>query len=102
MERADDGKAMRWLSVSLRSGRCPSREARSRGRRGERAEAAQPAARSAHPHETAASVLERIELPAETRQFISDKLWAGASLIVSDQGISNETGKYTDFIVQAR
>ena len=34
--------------------------------------------------------------------FISDRLWAGASLIVSDQGISNETGNYTDFIVLTR
>ena len=41
-------------------------------------------------------------MPEETRQFIADRLWAGASLIVSDQGISNETGKYTDFIVQTR
>ena len=101
MERADDGKAMRWLSVSL-APVLPVAEGRSRGRRGERAEAAQPAARSAHPSETAASVRERFELPSETRAFISDRLWAGASLIVSDQGLSHEAGKYTDFIVQAR
>ena len=101
MERADEGKAMRWLSVSL-APVLPGTEARSRGRRGDRAEAAQPAARSAHPSETAASVLERFELPPETKAFISDRLWAGASLIVSDQGLSNEAGKYTDFIVQAR
>jgi hypothetical protein len=54
------------------------------------------------PRETAASVLERFELAPETKAFISDRLWAGASLIVSDQGMSDETGKYTDFIVQAR
>ena len=38
----------------------------------------------------------------ETKAFISDKLWAGASLIVSDQGLSHEMGKYTDFIVLTR
>jgi hypothetical protein len=51
---------------------------------------------------TAAQALDRVELPAEVRTFIEDKLWAGAALIVSDQGISQETGKYTDFIVLTR
>ncbi|TMJ78085.1 MAG: L,D-transpeptidase [Alphaproteobacteria bacterium] len=80
VESTEDSKAMRWLSVSL----------------------AQPAAQSGRPRETAASVLERFELPPATKAFISDRLWAGASLIVSDQGISHETGKYTDFIVLSR
>ena len=48
------------------------------------------------------SVLDRIELPEDARQFIADRLWTGAALIVSDQGISNETGKHTDFIVLTR
>jgi hypothetical protein len=47
-------------------------------------------------------VLDRIELDQETKQFIADRMWAGASLIVSDYGLSNEAGKYTDFIVQPR
>ncbi len=46
--------------------------------------------------------LDRVELDEETRRFIADRLWAGASLIVSDYGLSNEAGKYTDFIVQPR
>ena len=101
MERAEDGKAMRWLSVSM----APTPllpEARSRGRHGDRAEATQPAANPGRPRETAAGVLERFELAPETKALISDKLWAGASLIVSDQGLSHETGKYTDFIVLTR
>ena len=101
MEPAEDGKAMRWLSVSLAPiaaghGGALARTARRSGR------AAQPAAQPGRPRETAASVLERFELPPETKAFISDRLWAGASLIVSDQGISHETGKYTDFIVLTR
>jgi hypothetical protein len=51
---------------------------------------------------TAAQALDRVELGADTRAFIEDKLWTGAALIVSDQGISHETGKYTDFIVLTR
>ena len=56
----------------------------------------------ARPHETAAGALDRVDMPEETRQFISERLWTGASIIISDQGISNETGAYTDFIVLAR
>jgi hypothetical protein len=43
-----------------------------------------------------------VELPAEARAFIEERLWTGAALIVSDHGISDETGKYTDFIVLTR
>jgi L,D-transpeptidase catalytic domain len=100
MEPIEDGKIMRWMSVSLAPS-LPGTESRSRTRRGERAEA-QPAAQPRRPRETAASVLERFELPPATKAFISDRLWAGASIIVSDQGISHETGKYTDFIVLSR
>jgi hypothetical protein len=52
--------------------------------------------------ETATSALNRFELPAEAKRFIEERLWIGASLIVSDEGISNETGTYTDFIVLTR
>ena len=31
-----------------------------------------------------------------------ERLWTGASLIISDQPISSETGTYTDFIVLTR
>jgi L,D-transpeptidase-like protein len=99
-EPKEDGKAMRWLSVSMPPAP-PSAETRYRARRDEGA-AAVPAASASRPHATATGALERIELGAEARAFIEDKLWTGASLIVSDQGISNETGKYTDFIVLTR
>jgi hypothetical protein len=56
----------------------------------------------ARPRETAASVLEHFELAPETKALISDRLWAGASIIVSDHDASHETGKYTDFIVLTR
>jgi hypothetical protein len=48
------------------------------------------------------SALDRFELPQEAKRFIEERLWIGASLIISDEGISNETGTYTDFIVLTR
>jgi hypothetical protein len=95
VEPRDEGtKGMRWLAVSLPA-QAQVQEER-RGRRDDRP------AQGGNLRPSAASVLERIELPEETRKLISDKLWTGASLIVSDQPISHETGKYTDFIVLTR
>ncbi len=48
---------------------------------------------------TAAAALDRIKFPDDVLEVISSKVWTGASLIVSDYGISGETGKGTDFVV---
>ncbi len=48
---------------------------------------------------SAAAALDRIKFSDEVLEAISSKLWTGASLIISDHGISNETGKGTDFVV---
>jgi len=47
----------------------------------------------------ASAALDRIEIPQDTIEQISELLAPGSSLIVSDYGISSETGPYTDFIV---
>jgi hypothetical protein len=97
----DNGGTLRWLSVSLP----PSRPAEPRqgGKRVAAAQAPSPPV-DARPQltTTAAAALERFELSEETRNFIADRLWAGASLIVSDEGISHETGVTTDLIVLTR
>jgi hypothetical protein len=93
----DDGKALRWLSVSMQSS-SPATDSQPRGRRDE----APAVTLASAAHVTPAQALDRVELSAEARAFIEDKLWAGAALIISDQGISHETGKFTDFIVLAR
>ena len=54
------------------------------------------------PRLTAAAALDRIEMPDDVRQRIGSMLVPGSSLIVSDQGISHETGKGTDFIIVTR
>ena len=101
-EMVEEGKGMRWLSVTLPQPP-PRAETRHGGRYGDkRREPAPVAANPGRPSETATGALDRIVLTQETRKFISDRLWAGASLIVSEHGLSNESGKYTDFIVQPR
>jgi hypothetical protein len=93
---AAQGDTMRWLSISLPT---TPRSHRPRGRTGP---AAAAALAPGPAQETAQSVLGRFELPEETRRFIADRLWAGATLIVSDQAPGAETGVGTDFIVLTR
>jgi hypothetical protein len=47
----------------------------------------------------ASAALDRIEIPQDVVERISELLTPGSALIVSDYGISEETGKDTDFIV---
>ncbi len=98
MDPIEEGRAMRWLSVSL----APAPHAAEPRQRKGRDRGSEAAPRSAPPRISAAAALERFELPEETRKLIADRLWAGATLTVSDQGLSHETGKYTDFIVLTR
>ena len=49
--------------------------------------------------ETASAALDRIELPPEAAQRIGERLWVGATLIISDVGMSGE-GRYAmDFMI---
>ena len=49
-----------------------------------------------------AQVLARIEVPREVSEAIAQMIVPGSSLIISDQGLGDETGEGTDFIVVAR
>jgi hypothetical protein len=53
----------------------------------------------APPVSSAAEALERITIPEDALQRISELMSPGASLIISDYGLGGETGEYTDFIV---
>ena len=47
-----------------------------------------------------AHALERIEIPKETVERLAELMKPGSSFIVSDYGLSRETSKRTDFIVE--
>jgi L,D-transpeptidase catalytic domain len=99
-----DGSKLRWLSMSVASGRAtvepPKKSEMTRGKsRGAREVAA--AAPAISPT-SATEALDRIEIPQEALDRIAPLVTPGASLIVSDLGMSGETGKNTDFIILAR
>jgi lipoprotein-anchoring transpeptidase ErfK/SrfK len=90
------GREMKWNVVSI-AGRQPGEPEKSSGMNKHPRNASVPAI----PTDAAAAgaALDRIEIPRETAERISELVLPGSSLIVSDEGAHKETGKATDFIV---
>jgi len=95
MEFQNGGAAFRWTVLSI-----PDEFARmSEGATKEREAPAKQTAPSVPLPDKANAALDRIEIPQDTIDRISELLTLASSLIISDSGISRETGKDTDFIV---
>ena len=97
-EKGDAG-AFRWSVVSLPA---PARAARvddDRPRR-KRAPVTEPAASA--PPSSPAEALDRLSVPDDAMKRIASVLAPGSSLVVSDLGLGDETGRGTDFIVPLR
>ena len=80
-----------WTTLSLNN------RARKKGKRGKRGRN-----RTANAGISPKEVLDRLDLPANVRRQISLLLTPGSSMVVSDRGMSHETGKGTDFVVLTR
>lgn len=52
--------------------------------------------------ESAVGALSRVEFSGEVKVRIAELVWAGSSLIISDHGLSPETGIGTDFVVETK
>jgi hypothetical protein len=89
MEFQDEGTAIRWTVVSIPKefprGAAKEREA--------------PAKQTVPLPDKANAALDRIEIPRDAVERISELLTPASSLIISDDGFSHETRKDTDFIV---
>ncbi len=93
---------MSWTVVSIPTdGSGKSDSKKSKKDKSAKADAPAPVAVPASK-QTAASALERITIPEDVRERIADVMKPGSSLIISDNGMSGETGEYTDFIVSLR
>lgn len=92
LDFTDGGNAVRWNVVSL---------AKRHGEDGGRSARRKAADELPPPTEVAAatSALDRITIPAEVAAKISESVWPTSSLIISDEELSKETGKATDFVV---
>lgn len=92
----EGGRSMRWASLSFKGSGEARNGVQKRTGRPSRPPLPLPAL------ETAESILDKFEIGPESARFISERLWTGATLIVSDQAASHETGKHTDFIILAK
>ena len=61
-----------------------------------------PAAPVVGPASNATEALDRVTIPPDALERISELMSPGASLVISDKGLGGETGKGTDFIVLTR
>ena len=102
LEFKDGGDAMRWQALSVPASGQSVANSR-KVSRASRSEAEPPYQVASGPPSTAAEALDRIELPQEVVDRISEMLSPGASLIVSDHGHNREMRAVgTDFIVLTR
>ncbi len=96
----DGGDGVRWNVVSLTS-RASADDADQdddgdrRGKRHQKKDPKVPLTDVAAASET----LDRIDIPADVRARLAEYVWPGSSIIVSDEGLSAETGKATEFVV---
>jgi lipoprotein-anchoring transpeptidase ErfK/SrfK len=101
-EATNDGAGMRWTALSIPSPETGAPVALKSGKKGERQTAAlteTDVSSESRAAQSAAAALDRIEMPQEAVERIAAILSVGSSLTVSDYGISDETGRETDFII---
>jgi hypothetical protein len=101
MASQNDGPAIRWTVVSMPEKFSRIQEAPQKSHK-ERMKQTIATAPAVPPTDKANAALNRIEIPQDLFERISDLITPGSSLIISDGGMSEETGSDTDFIVEMR
>lgn len=94
----DDGSSLKWSVLSMPEAQTERRKnLASADAKADISWDWRPA--SASPSEA----LERVDIPKDVRERIAERLWTGASLIISDQPVSGETGNDgTDLTIKLR
>ena len=96
MEPENAGSAVRWIVVSIPEQSTSANSTRELKAPKQQIVETVPSMPSSDDANTA---LDRIEIPQDAVEQISELLTPGSSLIISDYGISSETRTGTDFIV---
>ncbi len=91
----DGEKSLRWNVVTLTAGSSKPKRTSYR-RRHEDQDYVTSAGDDADP----AHALARIQIPKETEERLAELMKPGSSFIISDYGLSRETSKRTEFIVE--
>ena len=100
------GDGLRWTVVSIASRTKPAQATRTTANGGKTPRNDKPTVKAVEhfhaPLPGPREALDRITMPQDAVNRIADLITPGASLIVSDNGLSGETGDTTDFIVETR
>ena len=107
LELQDNGTKIRWNAMSMpaEQPRAEPRKDRERDRKSSFAKRKRlkPVVEVRQQRRfTPAQALDRIQIPQEAIDRIDEILVPGSSLVISDQGLGQETGKGTDFVVLTR
>ena len=99
-----DGSSLKWAAISMPSMGASGEQASARSKKkSSREEKAREPEAPRRPASSAAEALERIEIPNDVSERISELMWTGGSLVISDQPLSGETSDIgTDLVVTMR
>lgn len=93
-----DGSSLQWVGLTTNAA-AEIHQHRHSSRKGHKIEAIEEMTSSKPFPETASAALDRIEIPEDARQRIAERLWTGATLIISDVGMSGEGRFPMDFMI---
>jgi lipoprotein-anchoring transpeptidase ErfK/SrfK len=103
MSVTDNGAGMRWNLMTIPTDTVAMMEDRSSRRKARDREPPKPVVHvQTKAASSAAEALDRVQFPQEAIDRISELLIPGSSLVISDAGVSHETGRATEFIVLTR
>jgi hypothetical protein len=97
-----DGSTFRWDVVSLPGAPPKAKQTEVKDRYGRVVRREQVVEKQSGLLPAPAEALARLEIPQDVVDRISEMMVPGSSLIVSDQGLGDETGEGTDFVVVSR
>ena len=108
LQLMDGGARMRWNVVSMPLTAAQAAPAASKKGAPKQQQQPQRVSKSVRgavvtsESSNATDALDRVTIPQEAIDRISELLTPGSSLIISDEGLGRETGRYTEFIVEMR
>jgi hypothetical protein len=97
----DEGTRMRWNVISMPLTVTHPAVTNNKGASKQRAKNVRGAVVT-RDSSNAIEALDRVAIPQEAVERISEMLTPGSSLVISDEGLGRETGRYTEFIVETR
>ena len=104
LEVVDGGARMRWnlISMPLTAGQPAAASKKGAAQQPPQRPKSVRGAVVTSESSNATDALDRVTIPQEAIDRIAELLIPGSSLIITDEGLGRETGRYTEFIVETR